>query len=78
MDGLLDDAHYRAKFGVRNPNLPVLAEMKRAGVELYVCGQNVAALDLDPATLSHDVTIATDALIVLMAYQAKGYALMSF
>ena len=26
---ILDEAHYRAKFGVNNPNLPVLAQLKK-------------------------------------------------
>src|SRR5205809_1603382 len=47
MDGILDDAHYRAKFGVPNPNLNVLAAMKKAGVELYVCGQYMAFAKVD-------------------------------
>src|SRR5262245_24858558 len=72
MAGLLDDAHYRARFRVANPNLPVLTQLRKAGVELYVCGQNVAADKVDPQTLSPDVKIASDALIVIMAYQAKG------
>ena len=78
MNGILDDAHYKAKFGVSNPNINVLTELKKAGVELYVCGQNLAAENIDPATITPDVIVASDALIVLMEYQNKGYALMSF
>jgi intracellular sulfur oxidation DsrE/DsrF family protein len=78
MNGILDDVHYKAKFGVANPNLNVLAELKKAGVELFVCGQNLAFEKIDPKTLTHDVTVASDALLVLMTYQNKGYALMSF
>jgi intracellular sulfur oxidation DsrE/DsrF family protein len=78
MDGILDDAHYRAKFGVANPNLSVLTAMKKAGVELYVCGQNMAFANVDPATITPLVTVASDALLVLMEYQNSGYALMSF
>jgi intracellular sulfur oxidation DsrE/DsrF family protein len=78
LDGILDDAHYRAKFGVANPNIAVLAAMKKAGVELYACGQNVAFAHIDPKTLSADVAVASDALIVLMKYQNAGYALLSF
>jgi len=78
IDGILDAAHYRAKFGVDNPNLPVLEKMKKAGVELYVCGQQLAGDKTDPATLAKDVTVASDALIVLMTYQNDGYALLSF
>ena len=76
--GILDDRHYRARYRMSNPNLPVLAEMRRQGVELFVCGQYLAAEHIDPATLSPDVKVATDALIVLMAYQNDRYALLSF
>lgn len=78
MDGILDEPHYRTKFGVANPNLKVIAELKKAGVELFVCGQNLAYDRIDPKTLTPDVKVASDALIVLMTYQSKGYAVMSF
>jgi len=78
MAAILDDAHYRAKYGVANPNLPVLRQMKKAGTELFVCGQNLVADDVDPRSLTPEVRIASDALIVLMTYQNDGYALISF
>ena len=78
VDGILDDAHYKAKFGIVNPNLRVLSELKKAGVLIYVCGQHLASENIDPRVLSQDVTVASDALIVLMAYQNDGYALISF
>ena len=78
LPALLDDAHYRVKFGVANPNLDVIREMKKAGVELYVCGQNLAFAHVDPRTLTPDVKVATDALIVLMHYQNDGYAVLEF
>jgi intracellular sulfur oxidation DsrE/DsrF family protein len=78
LDALLDDSHYKAKFGVPNPNLPVLQQFKEAGVELFVCGQNLAFDHIDPKVLSPAVTVASDALIVLMIYQSRGYALLSF
>ncbi len=78
LNGILDDAHYKAKFGTTNPNLKVLAELKKAGVELFVCGQNLVSDNIDPKAISPDVTVASDALIVLMAYQNDGYALLSF
>jgi intracellular sulfur oxidation DsrE/DsrF family protein len=79
LDGILTDANFRARFGgTPNPNLPVLAALKKAGVELLVCGQFLAAEKIDPKTLSPDVTVASDAYLVLIAYQNKGYALMQF
>lgn len=77
-DGILDNAHYKQMYGVDNPNLPVLAKMKKMGIELYVCGQFLAASNIDPATITKDVTVAADAYLVLIGYQNKGYGLMSF
>jgi len=78
IDAVLDDAHYRGKYGVANPNLPVIRDMKKAGTKFFVCGQNVAFAGLDPATFTRDVTVASDALIVLMQYQGEGYALLEY
>lgn len=78
LDGILDDAHYRQKYGIANPNLPALVEMKRRGVELFVCGQHLAAAHIDPKILTPLVTIASDAYLVMIAYQDRGYAAMWF
>ena len=78
VDGILDSEHYKAKFGTNNPNLPVIAEMKKEGVEFFVCGQYLAGEKIDQKILAPGVTIAADALLVLMQYQNNGYALMSF
>lgn len=78
INGILDDTRYRTKFGVPNPNLSVLTQLRKAGVELFVCGQNLAAENIDPTALSPDVTVASAAPIVLMTYQNDGYALMNF
>jgi intracellular sulfur oxidation DsrE/DsrF family protein len=78
IEGILNEIYYKAKYGVSNPNLNVLSELKREGVELFVCGQNLAFSKIDPATLTPDVKVASDALIVLMTYQNAGYALLSY
>jgi intracellular sulfur oxidation DsrE/DsrF family protein len=78
VDGILDEAHYKAKFGTSNPNLKAIAEMKKQGVEFFVCGQYLAAEKIEPKTLVSEVTVAVDALLVLIHYQNNGYALLSF
>lgn len=77
-NAILDDEHFRAKFGISNPNLKVIQQMKNYGVEFYVCGQYLAGENIDPKTLSPLVRVASDALLVLIEYQNNGYALMSF
>ena len=78
VDGLVKDEGYRDKFGVANPNLPLLAQLKQAGVRVYVCAQHLAASNIDPGALAPEVEVASDALIVLMAYQNDGYALLRY
>jgi intracellular sulfur oxidation DsrE/DsrF family protein len=78
ISGILDNYHYKQKYGIDNPNLKVLKELRNIGVQLFVCGQNLLSENIDFKTLSPDVTVASDALIVLMVFQNDGYALMSF
>jgi len=75
---LLDDAHYQARFGMANPNLPLLQDLRRHGVELFVCGQDLAAGHVEPSALSPLARVASDALVVLTTYQNQGYALLTF
>jgi intracellular sulfur oxidation DsrE/DsrF family protein len=74
VDRILDDEHYRAKFGTTNPNLKPIAEVKKQGVEFFMCGQYLAGEKIDPKTLTPDVQLAADPLPGLMEYQNEGYA----
>ncbi len=76
--GILDEVFYLTKFGVANPNLKVLSGLKKAGVEIFVCGQTLAAEKIDPKTLSPHVQIASAAQIVMMTYQNDGYAVLNY
>ncbi|HXZ68893.1 MAG TPA: DsrE family protein [Alphaproteobacteria bacterium] len=78
IDAVLNDDAYNARHGVPNPNLSAIAAVKKKGAEVLVCGQQMRADGITPAMLSPDVKVASDALIVLVAYQNHGYALMSF
>jgi intracellular sulfur oxidation DsrE/DsrF family protein len=78
INGILNNNEYKQKFGIANPNLKVLNELKKAGVKLFVCGQNLLEENIDSRTISPDVEVASDALIVSMTYQNNGYALLSF
>lgn len=78
VDGLLNNASYRAKFGVDNPNLSMLSALRQAGAEIMVCGQFLGAMKIDPKALSPDVTVASEAFLTLITYQNNGYAVLEF
>lgn len=73
---VLDDAHYRAKFGVANPNLAVIEQLRKAGVTVAVCGQAVVENHFEDAWVAKDVPLALSALTTITGLQQQGYALM--
>lgn len=72
----LNDDQFRKQFGTDNPNLPIIAQLKKAGVDVAVCGQAVAEHQYDYAWLNPQVTLALSALTTVTELQQKGYALM--
>jgi intracellular sulfur oxidation DsrE/DsrF family protein len=73
---VLDDEHYRQQFGCANPNLPVIGELKRNGVEVTVCGQSIAEHEYGYDWVSGEVTTALSALTTVTMLQRQGYAVM--
>ena len=73
-DALLTDAAYQAKHHMPNPNAPLVAELKRAGVHLLVCGQFLAGADIPRADLIPDAEVAEAATLVMIRFQNDGYA----
>ncbi|HEV2681914.1 MAG TPA: DsrE family protein [Rhodanobacter sp.] len=72
----LNDEQYRKKYGVANPNLPVIVQLRKAGVDVAVCGQAVAEHDFQYDWIDSHVTLALSALTTISELQQKGYALL--
>lgn len=72
----LDNAQYRKAFGVDNPNLKLIAMLRKDGVDVAVCAQAVAEHGYEEAWVSHDVTLALSGLTTVIDLQHDGYALM--
>lgn len=71
----LNDAAYKARFTVdQNPNLPLIRELQRAGVETIVCGQALNYQGFSDTEVADAIPIAAAALTVLVHRQADGYA----
>lgn len=72
----LSDAAYARRFdGKTNPNLPLLRELKAAGVEFLVCGQALAQKGFEPADADKDVSVAVSAVSAIANRQMDGYVL---
>lgn len=73
---MLDSYHYREKFGVDNPNIRVIDELREAGVEVSVCGQAVVGQHYPLEWVSKLVTISLSALTTITTLQQQGFSYM--
>jgi intracellular sulfur oxidation DsrE/DsrF family protein len=72
---VLNDAQYRKLYGVANPNLAVIAQLRKAGVDVAVCAQAMAEHHFDYGWQNADVTLALSGLTTVIDLQQQGYAL---
>jgi DsrE/DsrF-like family. len=72
----LNDDAYRAKFGVANPNLPLIRALRHHGVDVAVCAQAVAEHHFAYDTIARSVTTALSGLTTVTTLEHQGYDLM--
>lgn len=72
----LDDAQYKRLYHVANPNLPVIEQLRKDGIDVAVCGQAWAEHHFDYAWLDPHVTLALSGLTTITELEQKGYGLM--
>lgn len=75
---LLNDAEYRKRFGVANPNAKTLEELMKAGAKVIFCGQTAAARGVTKEMLMPGVQVALSAMTALVTLQDQGYRLIPF
>jgi intracellular sulfur oxidation DsrE/DsrF family protein len=75
---VLDNKMFKQKFNIDNPNLQLLKALKKAGVNLYVCGQALADFKYHHEWVNPEITIALSALTLVTTYELKGYAYVPF
>jgi len=72
---VLNDTVYKARFQVdENPNLPLIRELQKAGVEVLVCGQALNYKGFPDGEVADGVPIAAAALTVVVNKQTDGYS----
>jgi hypothetical protein len=75
---VMNNEAYHKKFGVDNPNLPLITELNKAGVQLFVCGQTLFKRNIDNQSVTPEVKVALSALTTLTTYGLKGYTTLKF
>lgn len=75
---ILNNEAYRQKNGVDNPNLELIDALKKAGAEVYVCGQSLLSRGYEQNEVNQEVTIGLSMLTVVTEHIHKGYKLLVF
>lgn len=73
---ILSDASYRKHFAKANPNAALIADLRAAGVEIFVCGQALRHGGYVVSDVSKEVHVALSAMTKLVDLQAAGYGLI--
>ena len=75
---MLSSPAYKSRFGVENPNAPLIAALRSQGVRVLLCGQTAAHKGFAREELAPGVELALSAMTALVALQADGYQLIAF
>jgi intracellular sulfur oxidation DsrE/DsrF family protein len=75
---MLSSPAYKARFGVENPNEPLLAALRANGVRVILCGQTAAHKGFARDELAAGVETALSAMSALVVLQSDGYRMISF
>lgn len=71
----LNDGFYKARFQTeQNPNLALIRELKKAGVEIFVCGQALNYKGFPQSSLAEEISLADAALSIIINRQTDGSA----
>ena len=73
---IMTDKAHRAKFGVANPNIELIARLRAAGAEVHVCSQALAGNKIAKDAVNSAVQIDAAALTTLANLQLRGYAMI--
>jgi intracellular sulfur oxidation DsrE/DsrF family protein len=66
---------YKDKFNAeKNPNLAVMADLRKAGIEVFVCGQALAYKGFKESEVADGIRVAAAAATVAVNRQADGYS----
>lgn len=77
-DVILNNEAYKKRYELDNPNIELIATLKKAGVEVFVCGQSLLGRKYANSEVNSDVKIGLSMLTVFTTYMHKGYQPLVF
>ena len=75
---VLNNEAYKKKYGVDNPNLKILEQLKAAGIKINGCAQSMMKYSIDPVDVNPIIEPIFSKFTTVSTYQLKGYAYFRF
>lgn len=75
---LMTHEAYNNKYNAENPNLRLLDQLMKVGVEVIFCGQSSLSREIPKEQLIPGVQISLSAMTALIQLQDEGYRLIKF
>ena len=69
----LSNAAHQARFGVDNPNIPLIEALADVGVRIYVCVQSASMIGIRPDEIEAPARMTLSGLTALVKLQTDGY-----
>lgn len=73
IDAFLTNEKYKKRYGIDNPNIPLIKELQDYGVKIIACGQLMTFAKVEREDLVPGIKQALSAQTVLSTYQLKNY-----
>lgn len=76
-NAILTDEAYQEKYGVPNPNIPVMKALKEEGIDFIVCSQIMGFFNIPNENIHPMVDVAISAKTALVMFDQMGYSYMN-
>ncbi|MCR9133301.1 MAG: DsrE family protein [bacterium] len=77
-DIIINNEAYQKRYELDNPNIELIATLKEAGVNIYVCGQSLLSRQYARNEVNEDVIVALSMLTTFTTYMHNGYVPLVF
>ncbi|MCU0358413.1 MAG: DsrE family protein [Cyclobacteriaceae bacterium] len=76
ISSFFNNEQYNKRYGIDNPNIPLIQEFIAHGVRFYVCGQSLALLNLTRDVFGPGLQPTVSAKTAITDFQSKGYSFL--
>lgn len=77
-DVVLDNDAYQQRYELDNPNLELIAALKSAGAEIYVCGQSLLSRKYARESVNPEIKVGLSMLTTFTTYMHNGFVPLVF